>query len=173
MTAVIVSAAASWLIRTVTPPTSSSIAGDRRADPCLARSRTGGDLGADASIAGAVFGDSTIAGTNNLAVLASASAPALSRACRRHPNNCCGERPWPRATEQTDASLAVLSATIRAFSSALQLRRRPVPVNTSIRRTGSVIALCSVIILSPKANPPKTLRSSPHAKGGNKTSLTL
>jgi hypothetical protein len=30
----------------------------------------------------------------------------------------------------------------------LQVRRRPEPVNTSIRRTGSVIALCSVSILS-------------------------
>ena len=34
---------------------------------------------------------------------------------------------------------------IAAFSAADQLRRRPAPVNTSIRRTGSGICLCSEI----------------------------
>src|SRR4029077_11897997 len=35
-----------------------------------------------------------------------------------------------------------LSATICAFCSAVQLRVRPVPVNTSNRRTGSGLDLC-------------------------------
>ena len=44
--------------------------------------------------------------------------------------------------------LVTISATTRALSSLLHVRRRPAPVNTSCRRTGSVIALCSVIVLS-------------------------
>jgi hypothetical protein len=161
MTAAIVSASASWPIRTVTPPTSSSIAGDGLAVDRLGRPGTGNDFRAGASIAGAVVGASTTAGTKDPRVFVSPSDAALARASRRHPNNCCGESPWRRATEHTDASLTMLSATIRAFSSPLQLRRRPAPVNTSIRRTGSMIALCSGIILNPTAKPAEDSQINP------------
>jgi hypothetical protein len=62
---------------------------------------------------------------------------------------------------------------IAAFSSADQLRRRPAPVNTSMRRTGSGICLCAEI---DKCRSPHRLRDSPfcrHAKGGAQTPLTL
>src|SRR5437868_14931613 len=68
----------------------------------------------------------------------------------------------------------MISATIRALSSWLHFRRRPVPVKTSSRRTGSVIAICSVSILSLTVKTkPKTRRSAHHLKGGRKTPLTL
>src|SRR6266513_2733582 len=47
---------------------------------------------------------------------------------------------------------------IAAFSAADQLRRRPAPVNTSIRRTGSGICLCSEIDMCRSPHP---LRQSP------------
>ena len=46
---------------------------------------------------------------------------------------CCGESPCRRATAETDSPLATISATIRALSSSLHVRRRPAPVNTSSR----------------------------------------
>ncbi len=64
------------------------------------------------------------------------AAPCRS-ACRRQPNNCCGVSPCRRATADTVSPPRQLSATISAFCSAVQARRRPVPVNTSSRRTGS------------------------------------
>jgi len=112
---------------------------------------------------------STTAGTNR-----GASAPVLAAACRRHPNSCCGDSPCRRATAHTDKPLVSVSATIRALSSARHVRRRPAPVNTSIRRTSSVIALCSVTILSPTAQiRPQTHRTAANAKGGIKTTLTI
>src|SRR5579862_3350335 len=47
---------------------------------------------------------------------------------------------------------------IAAFSDADQLRRRPAPVNTSMRRTGSGICLCSEIDM---CRSPHRLRTSP------------
>src|SRR5438045_5861037 len=47
---------------------------------------------------------------------------------------------------------------IATFSAADQLRRRPAPVNTSIRRTGSGICLCSEIDMCRSPHP---LRQSP------------
>lgn len=72
-----------------------------------------------------------------LRVLRSSSRAAL----RRHANNCCGVSPCRRATSQTVVPSAWLSATICAFCSAVHERRRPAPVNTSSRRTGSVLDL--------------------------------
>ena len=46
---------------------------------------------------------------------------------------CCGESPCRRATAETDSPLATISATIRALSSSLHVRRRPAPANTSSR----------------------------------------
>ena len=56
--------------------------------------------------------------------------------------------PCRRATAETESPLATISATIRALSSSLHVRRRPAPVKTSSRRTGLVIALSTVSILS-------------------------
>src|SRR5579864_1794694 len=47
---------------------------------------------------------------------------------------------------------------IAAFADADQLRRRPTPVNTSMRRTGSGICLCSEIDM---CRSPHRLRTSP------------
>src|ERR1700724_2867771 len=76
-------------------------------------------------------------------------------------------------TAQTESPLATISATIRALSSSLHFRRRPAPVKTSSRRTGSVIALRTVSILSPTVKTkPQTRRSAHHPEGGRKTPLT-
>ena len=107
------------------------------------RRRGDDDFAAAGPVAGVADHVSTTAGTNNGSVFA-----AAARALRRQPNSCCGESPCRRATEQTEAPLVKLSATIFALSSAPQARRRPAPVKTSIRRTGSVLALCSVIFLN-------------------------
>ena len=56
------------------------------------------------------------------------------RMARRQPNTCCEQICQRRATSDTRAPGARVSATIRAFSSADQRRRRPGPVRTSIRR---------------------------------------
>lgn len=75
--------------------------------------------------------------------------------------------PCRRATEHTESSLATISATIRALSSSLHFRRRPAPVKTSSRRTGSVIAVSTVSILSPTVETePQTRRSPRHPAGG-------
>src|SRR5216683_6722795 len=115
---------------------------------------------------------SATAGTNRNSSVSECWA-AVSLSCRRQPNNCCGDNPWRRATAQTESLLVSISATIRALSSSLHFRRRPAPVKTSSRRTGSVIALCTVSILSLTVKTkPKTRRSAHHPKGGRRTSLT-
>jgi hypothetical protein len=59
------------------------------------------------------------------------------------------------------------------LSSLRHLRRRPAPVNTSSRRTGSAIALWSVSILSPTVKTrPQTRRSGHHPEGDRGTPLT-
>src|ERR1051325_9665541 len=63
---------------------------------------------------------------------------------------------------------------IAAFSAADQLRRRPAPVNTSIRRTGSDMCICSEIDMcrSPHIssdNHPSNARP----KGASGTPLTI
>jgi hypothetical protein len=86
------------------------------------------DAGAGAS---AMIGTkSTLAG---MADLAQASEPSC-RASRRHPNTCCGHNCQRRATSATRAPGSSVSATIAAFSSADQRRRRRGPVKTSTRR---------------------------------------
>ena len=61
---------------------------------------------------------------------------ASRRACRRQANTCCGVRPWRRAIWLTGAPSSKLSATIAAFCSAIQARRRPAPVKISSRCAG-------------------------------------
>jgi hypothetical protein len=56
------------------------------------------------------------------------------RIARRQPNTCCEQTCQRRATSDTRAPGVRVSATIRAFSSADQRRRRPGPVRTSTRR---------------------------------------
>src|SRR6188508_3171914 len=63
---------------------------------------------------------------------------------------------------------------IAAFSAADQLRRRPAPVNTSIRRTGSGICLCSEIDMC--RSPRVGFEHHPSArtpKGAAQTPLTV
>ena len=79
-------------------------------------------------------GVSTTAGTNCGA--SELRLAAGSRACRRHVKSCCGVNPCRRATWQAVAPSTKLSATIDAFSSGVQERRRPAPVNTSSRCAG-------------------------------------
>src|SRR6185437_12458587 len=152
--------------RIVTPPTSTSIA------PAPASDRHRGALRRPRR-AGAFAATSTTAGTNcNSFVSKCFAADSLN--WRRQPNNCCGDNPWRRATAQTESPLATISATIRPLSSSLHFRRRPAPVKTSSRRTGSVIALCTVSILSLTVKTkPQTRRSAHHPDGGRKTSLTI
>jgi hypothetical protein len=56
------------------------------------------------------------------------------RMVRRQPKTCCEQICQRRATSDTRAPGTRVSATIRAFSSADQRRRRPGPVRTSTRR---------------------------------------
>src|SRR6185437_13751440 len=138
--------------RIVTPPTSTSIA------PAPASDRHRGALRRPRR-AGAFAATSTTAGTNcNSFVSKCFAADSLN--WRRQPNNCCGDNPWRRATAQTESPLATISATIRPLSSSLHFRRRPAPVKTSSRRTGSVIALCTVSILSLTVKTKPQIRTS-------------
>jgi hypothetical protein len=95
---------------------------------------------------------STITGTN-----ADPLSPALfffrRRASRRQLNSCCGVKPCRRATAQIDSSPSWLSAMIRAFCSAVHDRRRPVPVKTSSRRTGSGLHLGKSSVFDTCSNP--------------------
>ena len=116
---------------------------------------------------------SRIAGTNWSSLVRES---AVWDACnsRRQPTNCCGESPCHRATAEAESPLAMISATIRALSSALHVRRRPAPVNTSSRRTGLVIALSTVSILSLTVyRNHQTRRSGHHQEGDLGTPLTI
>ena len=60
---------------------------------------------------------------------------------RRQRNICAGVKPCARASALTLVPGVRLSATIRDFSAALQLRRRPAPVKISTRRAGGPFVL--------------------------------
>src|SRR5690242_2680816 len=62
------------------------------------------------------------------------TARLLARASRRHVNSCCGAICQRRATAETTAPGASLSATTCALVASSQTRRRPGPVSTSTRR---------------------------------------
>src|SRR4030081_1142974 len=62
---------------------------------------------------------------------------------------------------------------IAAFSTGDQLRRRPAPVNTSMRRTGSGICLCSEIDCVGAPIGSDNHPSGARPKGGAQTPLTL
>lgn len=100
---------------------------------------------------------------------------AIERACRQR-KICAGVRPYVRATALTFAPGAMLSATIRALSSALQRRRRPAPVKISTRRAGEVFVLgwscVSVIVPATRVKGPKTLTSRQPRTGAAKAPLT-
>jgi len=114
-------------VRATTPSISSSIA----AEP--------DDLGRRGRFASGGAGISETAGTNT-----GVSAPT-ARACRRQVKSCCAVSPCRRATAHSVSPSTELSAMILAFSSGDQFRRRPAPVNTSIRCAGSGIGLWSEI----------------------------
>src|SRR5436190_21518033 len=162
--AAIIVASAPRPTRIVTPSTSTSIIPTSGLDLHRRALRSRPRAGADAPT-------STTAGTN---FTSSEFPAAASLSWQRQPNNCCGDNPWRRATAQTESPLATVSATIRALSSLLHFRRRPAPVKTSSRRTGSVIALCTVSILSLTVKTrSQTRRSAHHPEGGCKTPLTI
>jgi hypothetical protein len=94
--------------------------------------------------------DSTI--IRAIAVPSTLASSVWRRASRRHPNNCCGVNPCRRAAALTDTPTSPHSATICAFSSGVQLRRRPTRVNTSSRRGGFDLSKSSVSDMCPTAS---------------------
>src|ERR1700722_18613685 len=140
-TAAIVSAGAPAPMRTVAPSIATSIVPTSGSSRCCRRALRCRCPEAPAGAA------STTAGTNRTSLSLEMTASA-SLTCRRQPNNCCGDNPCRRATPETESPLLSISATTRALSSSLQVRRRPAPVKTSSRRAGLVIALSTVSILS-------------------------
>src|SRR3954453_5665370 len=78
---------------------------------------------------------------------------ALRCSCCRQTNSWLGCSPYRRATAEEVVAGSRLSATIRAFSSADQRRRRPTPVITSIRRKLSRFALVVALGLRIEAGP--------------------
>ena len=89
---------------------------------------------------------------------------------RRQPNTCCGQTCQRRATSRHAAPGSSVSATIRAFSSADQRRRRPGPVRTSIRRKPPFASsLTSTITIArsplPQANPPRLAQARKEGAG--------
>src|SRR5580704_16241141 len=96
------------------------------------------------------------------------------RIARRQPKTCCEQICQRRATSDTRAPGTRVSATIRAFSSADQRRRRPGPVRTSIRRYSPFASsLTSNIRIArsplPQPNPALPRRS---LKKGGRAPLT-
>ena len=90
---------------------------------------------------------------------------ASRRACRRQANTCCGVRPWRRAIWLTGAPSSKLSATIAAFCSAIQARRRPAPVKISSRCAGRETfdtSLRSEIDTCRSPHTPRLSPSRPH-----------
>jgi hypothetical protein len=128
------------LVRTVTPSIATSIVPEK--GPSRRCARVLDCRGAAVSHGAA----STTAGTNRRS--SPDAAASASRTRRRQPNNCSGDNPCWRATLETESPRRSISATMRALSSSLHVRLRPAPVNTCSRRTGLVIALSTVSILS-------------------------
>src|SRR5271166_5225529 len=90
------------------------------------------------------------------------------RIARRQPNTGCEQICHRRATSDTRAPGARVSATIRAFSSADQRRRRPGPVRTSTRRNSPFASSLTSnirIARSPLPQANQALRRSPLNKG--------
>src|SRR6476646_5367412 len=90
------------------------------------------------------------------------------RIARRQPNTCCEQICHRRATSDTRAPGTNVSATIRAFSSADQRRRRPGPVRTSTRRNSPFASSLTSnirIARSPLPQAYQALRQSPLNKG--------
>ena len=107
--------------RTTAPASLTSIpaaADDARCT--VAAGRASLTIGTKLHVAGVVVGPATLGKSWRIA--------------RRQPNTCCEQTCQRRATSDTRAPGIRVSATIRAFSSADQRRRRPGPVRTSTRR---------------------------------------
>ena len=88
--------------------------------------------------AGVAEADSASAAAATTGTNASSSAGSTRRPWRawwRQANSCCGRRSCRRATSEITTPGARLSATIRAFASALHRLRPSAPVITSSRRT--------------------------------------
>ena len=114
---------------------------------------------------------STTAGTNCGSLLS-----GLTRACRRQVNTCCGVSPCWRAISETTASGASVSSTTRALKAAANLRRRPVPVITSSRRTSVTSGSSLWSSIDTSRSPIQRSASRPShgvRKGGIKTALTI
>src|SRR5215213_8408009 len=94
-------------------------------------------------------------------------APPSRSAWRRQPNNCCGQSCQRRATSETVAPGRSVSATARAFSSADQRRRRPGPVNTSMRRNPAFASSFASYIRIARSSVPPGIQA-PHRYRQNK-----
>ncbi len=106
--------------------------------------------------------------------LGSAVVVALTsarRACRRQSKTCCWLTCQRRATSVTLAPGSAVSATILAFSSSDQLRRRPGPVRTSARRypTSFVVvsAIHNVVQRLPAPDRPSTFTPAKERRAQN------
>ena len=84
-----------------------------------------------------------LAGRGDKIVPAAEDVPRCS--CCRQTKSWLACSPYRRATAEEVVAGSRLSATIRAFSSSVQRRRRPTPVMTSIRRKLSWFALVVVL----------------------------
>ena len=90
------------------------------------------------------------------------------RAARRQPKTCCEQTCRRRATSDTRAPGTMVSAIIRAFSSADQRRRRAGPVRTSTRRYSpfaSSLTSNMTIARSPPPQAKQPLLGKPLRKG--------
>src|ERR1700722_9990876 len=100
---------------------------------------------------------------------------ALRCAAPRQPNTCCEQICQRRATSATRAPGSSVSATIRAFWSSDQRRRRPGPVRTSTRRYASFASSLTSNITIARSPLPQPNQALP-GRGLNKgvgTKLTI
>src|SRR5277367_1536632 len=99
---------------------------------------------------------------------------ASRRAACRHAKTCCGHTSQRRATSDTRAPGVSVSATIRAFSSANQRRRRAGPVRISIRRKPPFASSLTSYIAIARSLLPQAKQASLHRqwKKGARAPLT-
>ena len=87
--------------------------------------------------------------------------------------HCCGDKGVTPHRRGPNSPLAPVSATIRALSSLLHFRRRPAPVKTSSRRTGSGASTTHCVHSKLNGqNQTANSQNSTSPESGRKTSLT-